>query len=127
MQHITDRDDLVGGGTIPSGSFVSATVTGPPSREENRVSTLERAKQAVMNDRNNDYGDPEDNFQHIAHMWNAYLSTDEDDLLPTDVAAMMIIVKLARITTSPQNQDHWVDAAGYAACGYGCAAEAELD
>jgi len=80
-----------------------------------------------MTDRNTDYDDPEDNFVHIADMWNAYLKLNSDDfdylLTSVDVANLMILVKLARITTSPKKQDHWVDVAGYAACGYGCAAE----
>jgi len=108
----------------PGGHSPTVTI---PSREENRSSTLDRANQAVMTDRNTDYDDPEDNFVHIADMWNAYLKLNSDDfdylLTSVDVANLMILVKLARITTSPKKQDHWVDVAGYAACGYGCAAE----
>jgi len=103
----------------PGGHSPTVTI---PSREENRSSTLDQAKQAVMSDRNTDYDDPEDNFNHIADMWNAYLRNDIT-LDAVDVANLMILVKLARITTSPKKQDHWVDVAGYAACGYGCAAE----
>ena len=32
-------------------------------------------------------------------------------------AVMMIQLKLARIKTSPEHADHWIDVAGYAACG----------
>jgi hypothetical protein len=35
-----------------------------------------------------------------------------------DVAAMMIMIKLSRIAWTPEDIDHWVDIAGYAACGY---------
>ena len=35
----------------------------------------------------------------------------------SDVAVMMIQLKLARIKTSPEHADHWMDVAGYAACG----------
>jgi hypothetical protein len=40
-----------------------------------------------------------------------------DELTPADVAAMMILMKVSRITTSPGKEDNWVDIAGYAACG----------
>jgi hypothetical protein len=30
---------------------------------------------------------------------------------------MMALVKVSRISTSPSKLDHWVDLAGYAACG----------
>jgi hypothetical protein len=30
---------------------------------------------------------------------------------------MMIQLELARIKTSPEHADHWIDVAGYAACG----------
>jgi len=29
----------------------------------------------------------------------------------------MNLLKLARIKTSPEHADHWIDIAGYAACG----------
>ena len=34
-----------------------------------------------------------------------------------DVAAMMILLKVARLATSPDKWDNWVDIAGYAALG----------
>jgi hypothetical protein len=30
---------------------------------------------------------------------------------------MMALVKISRITPSPNIDDHWIDLAGYAACG----------
>lgn len=38
-------------------------------------------------------------------------------ILPTDVAAMMGLFKIARIATGHRKADNWVDLAGYAACG----------
>ena len=32
-------------------------------------------------------------------------------------AAMLILVKVARLSSSPWHRDNWVDIAGYAACG----------
>ncbi len=97
--------------------------TAPPSRASSREGVLDKAKKAVMVDRNTTYADPEDNFAHIAALWNAYLGSKEsgETLDSKDVASLMILVKLARLTTSPQLEDHWTDIAGYAACGYGAA------
>lgn len=88
--------------------------------EAQRRDVLDTANEAVNKDRNNDYGDPEDNFKDIAALWNAYaymFDTDEG-WNRTDVAVMMILVKIARCKTSPTVMDHWADIAGYAACGY---------
>lgn len=89
----------------------------------NRESVLSEAAQAVTKDRNNHYGDPEDNFADIARLWNAYKPGCDFDRL--DVAMMMVMVKVARAYTSPILKDHWVDLAGYAACAYGCALKDE--
>lgn len=87
--------------------------------EQNRASVLDRALEAVTADRNADYGDPEDNFEDIARLWSAYYAGP--DFSRTDVAVMMILVKVARSLTSPTLEDHWTDIAGYAACAFGCA------
>jgi hypothetical protein len=79
-----------------------------------REQVLEDAKKIVMQDRNVDYDSPENNFGRIAVMWGAYLN---HDIRAHDVAVMQILLKAARIHTSPDKLDHWVDIAGYAACG----------
>jgi hypothetical protein len=89
-------------------------VSEPEEIEEVREQILDAAKAAVMHDRNADYDTPERNFGMISEMWSAYLG---HQFSPHDVAAMMILVKVARISTSPAKEDHWVDIAGYAACG----------
>lgn len=73
------------------------------------------AEEAVCNDRNADYGDPEDNFDDIAKLWSAYKGTTFNR---SDVAVLMMLVKIARMKTSPTVADHWIDIAGYAACGF---------
>lgn len=88
---------------------------------EARLQTLDEAKRIVSTDRNQDYGDPEDNFRMIGDLWSVYLGGTRIE--PHDVAAMMILMKVARITTSPTKADHWVDAAGYAGCGGGIVAD----
>lgn len=82
----------------------------------NRESILNGAMGAVMHDRNTSYGDPEDNFRDIAAMWNVYVGMP-GCFKAHDVAAMMILVKVSRLKTSPGKEDHWLDIAGYAACG----------
>lgn len=82
-----------------------------------RQEILDEAARIVSTDRNQDYGDPEDNFRMIGNLWSAYLGGTT--ILPHDVAVMMILMKVARVTTSPSKPDHWVDMAGYAACGGG--------
>lgn len=79
-----------------------------------REEVLSEAQLLITNDRNEDYGDPSSNFQCIADMWSSYL---DHTIEPHDVAAMMVIVKLSRIQTSPAKRDSWVDLAGYAALG----------
>jgi hypothetical protein len=84
-----------------------------------RESILETAKQCVCTDRQNQYGTPENSFNIISHLWEDYLSArgQRIDLEPKDVAAMMALLKIARIATGHGKADNWVDLAGYAACG----------
>lgn len=84
-----------------------------------RESILETAKRCVCGDREQDYGRPESNFRTIASLWIDYLSAKDDalDIRPHDVAAMLALLKIARIATGHAKEDNWVDLAGYAACG----------
>lgn len=64
-----------------------------------------------------EYGRVEDNFGLIAELWNGYLrAVSRESLEGVDVAAMMILLKLARSVTGGQKADTWLDIAGYAAC-----------
>jgi hypothetical protein len=85
---------------------------------------LDEAADLVDGDRNNQYGDPIGDFRATADMWNAYLervwSSGRTSLIPHDVAAMMALLKVSRIGWSAGKADHWVDLAGYAACGLDC-------
>ena len=90
----------------------------------NREEILKEATKCVMIDRNNTHGEPEDNFNNIAKYWTNYMTSKYDALIEfeaTDIAAMMMLMKVARLATSPQVADHWIDIAGYAACGGGIA------
>ena len=80
----------------------------------NRTDILDAARQAVTVDRAATHGQLEDSFGLVAAYWSAHLGTP---VSRSDVAVMMIQLKLARIKTSPEHADHWMDVAGYAACG----------
>jgi len=80
----------------------------------NRTDILDAARQAVTVDRAATHGQLEDSFGLVAAYWSAHLGTP---VSRSDVAVMMIQLKLARIKTSPEHADHWIDVAGYAACG----------
>lgn len=79
-----------------------------------RSEVLNEAMTIVNGQREEAYGTPERNFERIAQMWSAYM---EITIHPHDVAAMMAMLKIARIRISPDRLDHWIDLAGYAACG----------
>ena len=81
-----------------------------------RAKVLDTAKGYVTKDRAADHGDMEDNFQRIAVYWNAHLGLI-DFIKTEDVAAMMALLKIARIHSNSTHMDNWVDACGYLACG----------
>lgn len=87
--------------------------------EEKRKKILTEAESIVNGDRDTAYGDAEDNFQNIADLWSCYISSRKKriTLYAEDVAAMMILMKTARIKTGLYKKDNWIDIAGYAACG----------
>lgn len=85
-----------------------------------RAEILEHAATAVLGDRDETYGRPEDSFKCIAQMWSAYLMRQGlivDILDSVDVAAMMVLLKVVRINPEAPHADNWIDIAGYAACG----------
>lgn len=77
-----------------------------------RENIIKQVEKCILNDRQNTYGTPEDNFQTIANYWNEYLKLDST-LTKQDVAIMMILLKIARMKSSPNHLDNFVDAAGY--------------
>lgn len=77
-----------------------------------RAEILDAARACVCGERELDYGKPEDNFERIAKLWNAYR---DDSFTPKDVAIMMALLKVARIRGGHKD-DNFVDLAGYAAC-----------
>lgn len=94
-----------------------------PFPNTKRAALLAEALQITHHDRNANYGDPEDNFQHIANLWNDYLHVsrpDIPDLSSKDVAIFQILQKIARLGNNPNHYDSALDIAGYAACLADC-------
>ena len=86
-----------------------------------RARILNKAERCICGGRDTDYGTPENSFNAIAKLWNAYLSARgfHNTVTPHDVAMLMGLLKVARIAGSVGpcvNLDSYVDLAGYAAC-----------
>lgn len=79
---------------------------------------LDACKDIVLNQRQQQYGTPENNFERIASYWSVYLKDRiAGGIDSSDVAVMMILLKVARGQHKLDNVDTWLDIAGYAACG----------
>lgn len=78
-----------------------------------REEVLKQAEICVCGKRQQDYGNPEDNFGLIADLWSAYSGQKYTSV---DVAMMMALLKMARIKSGTGTDDSFVDLAGYAAC-----------
>lgn len=94
----------------------------------NRQTLIDQTAAAVLGSREQSHGKPEDSFSVIAQYWTTYLQgcklMDKSHSLSSDqVAALMILFKMGRVTLKPTNDDSWVDIAGYAACGVESATE----
>lgn len=95
-------------------------------QENRRKQILQEAEKCVCGDREQSYGKPENSFETIGLLWGVYLWSAYPELAKVmgvnrinakDVAAMMALLKIARIATGHGKMDNWVDLAGYAACG----------
>jgi hypothetical protein len=81
-------------------------------------SILEEAHKIIYGDREQTYGKPSKNLTCIAQFWTAYLTNrknSDEALGPADVAAMMTLLKIARLANTPDHRDSLVDACGYLA------------
>lgn len=82
-----------------------------------RNEILATANTLINGDRNNQHGEPTQDFTRTAALWTTYLD-GRTQLQAHDVAAMMALLKISRLSWNPDNQDNWIDLAGYAACGW---------
>lgn len=105
-----------------------------------RRELLNEAAALVDGERNVAYGNPNDDFSRTANYWSTHaggvlrrkafdlgIEVDQellhiiDNLFSSfDVAIMMTQLKISRLAWSPAKKDHWVDGAGYMACGWDC-------
>jgi len=72
---------------------------------------LEQAKELVVGDRQQDYGDKLTNHENIAALWSIFL---RKKLTAHDVAMCMALVKVARLMHAHKT-DSYIDMAAYAA------------
>jgi hypothetical protein len=82
-----------------------------------RAEILNDAASIVNGNRNEQYGEPENNFADIAKLWSAYLGEElAHPLTASDVAMMMLLLKIVRVRNGEYKKDNYIDIAGYAAC-----------
>lgn len=78
------------------------------------------ADSLVQGARNATYGDARDDFRRIGNLWTSYLDGKgyrlDHEITPSDVALMMVLLKMARLMETPSHRDSMVDIAGYTAC-----------
>lgn len=93
--------------------------------EHEREQILLDAAKLIVGDRNADYGDPYEDFSLTADFWESYIGRIIERrggliIEPHDVAIMMSLLKISRLSWTPNKKDHWVDIAGYIGCGWDC-------
>lgn len=93
--------------------------------ENIRKYILKEAEKCVLQDRNQEYGEPENAFSLVAEFWTSYLEAtfskrDPKMLHPEDIAMMMNLFKVSRQVKNPMYADNYIDMAGYAACAADC-------
>jgi len=95
-------------------------ISTPEKKTSLRSSLLNEAEELVTGDRNNQYGEPHQDFARTAGALTAlgYRGPNGRDMQAHDVAIMVSVVKMSRLMWTPTKRDSWVDIAGYAACGY---------
>ena len=86
------------------------------------MTVLKEAHAIIYGDREKTYGHPAKNLRTIAQMWTSYLvaanAIDPEggaEVTAKDVAAVMMLVKVARFANDPTHRDNLVDICGYAA------------
>ena len=81
------------------------------------LDVLERAISLIHGQRAKDYGDAQSSFQRMADLVNPIVKKADGNLSASDMALVMIQVKIARLQESPNHADSWIDIAGYAGLG----------
>lgn len=79
---------------------------------ENKEDILEEALRLTREDRQNDYGDPSEDFERTAKLWSAFKGVEFDS---KDVAMFMILLKVSRLRHK-YKKDSLTDIIGYSRC-----------
>lgn len=89
------------------------------ARPDVKTAIADEAKRIVAGARRSAYGRPEQNFERIAHYWNAYAKCMgwPMEFTAADVSPMMRGVKEARLCETPDHRDSFVDLVGYTLTG----------
>jgi hypothetical protein len=74
---------------------------------------LREALEITLGPRGNTYGHAADNLGLTLDLWNVYLRDLDRDLTISDLAALMVLVKLARLHQTPDHYDTLLDMAGW--------------
>ena len=93
--------------------------------EEEEKPVLLEANELINGPRQASYGPPSQDFQRTADMWTGLLQYNLKKgyrIRAQDVAWMMVMLKASRAQHS-DSRDHYVDAGGYAGCGWRCVQE----
>lgn len=96
-------------------------IENPIAKKITREEILREAIRTVCEDRNTQYGEPEDSFRVIAELWTTFVREAcvsqgaNVCILAEDVGMMMVLFKVARAIGGTK-ADTYIDIAGYAAC-----------
>ncbi len=82
-----------------------------------RVALLEEAARLTGTERMAVYGEPVENHQHIARIFNAWAGKA---LTAEDIVMVHMATKMARMISSPDHRDSHVDLMAYAGIRYEC-------
>ena len=67
--------------------------------------------QVTLNERGSIYGSSRTNHERISELWTGYLG---DYISPMQVSMCMLLVKVSRLTETPNHEDSIKDLIGYA-------------
>jgi hypothetical protein len=93
-------------------------MTHQPDRR--RITVFDFAAESITHDREKNYGPPLPSFTRIAGLWSAMLGTT---ITPQQVAHMMILLKVSRLQTAPDDIPTLTSIVGYARCAVLCGPE----
>jgi hypothetical protein len=91
-------------------------ITGSKASEDGAL--LRQALEITTGARSQAYGHAADNLGRTARLMQAYCEGMDREFTIGDVAAMMVLVKLARLHQSPDHYDSLLDIAGYVSAAW---------